>query len=141
MKIDTGITISRTTNSKSGSYIWIEIKDKVSGCRIIETTLTLEDFAMAITGMGHIPCTSEFFEDAPVGKKRQTKIEYLRRPPVSNTFVKASIAKEILEPYEIDDWKARVHDLWNPHHWIALEDGSPGVSVTFERWVGVDKSE
>ncbi len=138
MKLNTHTTISRRTSNISEGYICIEIIDKMSGCTIIETEIGLSDFAMAITGMGRTPSTSEFYFEAPIGKKHEIKTEKLSRLPVTNKFTEALTAKELLAPYEVDGWVGRKHDLRNPNRWCKLEDGSPGISVTFERWVDPD---
>ena len=52
------VTVSRTTSNVEPEYISIKIKDADSKKRI-KVKLSLENYALAITGTSFIPCTGE----------------------------------------------------------------------------------
>jgi hypothetical protein len=126
------ITISRTTSNKSKDYISISFDDATSGCKLIRATMTLEDFAAAVTGLACSPATYEIYREAcdKAGWVRETKRVLLPRLGITERSSKEDI-DEILSPHEVDGWKGRAQDLFNSHNWR----NGDSVLVTFTRFV------
>jgi hypothetical protein len=141
------ISISRTSsNYDNPRPIKITITDTTSGVEAIEASLSLEDFAMALTGMGHITCLFDFNGSGIVGKTR----EFERRDifvPHDNTYRdRDEKIRKLLESHETDGWRARDSDASNSHkcvHPNIKRDGVKGLiqSVLFERWVETPREE
>ena len=64
MKSDTSLTISR--NSKD--EIRIQVRDETSRNNFVTISISLEDFAFAITGLSEIKCSAEVKRLDIVGK-------------------------------------------------------------------------
>ena len=64
MKIDTTLTISRNSKDK----ICIQVRDETSRNNFVTISISLEDFAFAITGLSEIKCSAEVKRLDIVGK-------------------------------------------------------------------------
>lgn len=127
--MDGKITISRTTHSKEGDSIRIRVQDNLSGVSFIEVQMTLENFALALTGLGYVDCGFELFRPDLVGKIEQNKTEFV---PLRDTFWATDEERqEALRAFEVDGWKARNGDIKNSHNYT--KDGK--VKVVFFRHV------
>lgn len=62
------LTISRPTCSDGSRYISIEIGDRDSSLTVIDIHISLEDFAMALTGLAHVPAEVEHWIGSNAGK-------------------------------------------------------------------------
>jgi len=121
------LTISRTT-SNTGHTIRIRIEDDSSGIVFLETEVSLENFALALTSLGYVDCEYELYGLDNIGKKLETKTEIV---PLDNPYRATDEARELaLKPFEIDGWKARQSDIKNHHRY-----NEDTVSVTFSRFV------
>ncbi len=123
------ITFSRPHSNK-GTFPEITIGDRTSGCIFLEIKMTMEDFAQAILGLGHVDCEFETYNLNLIGLKREVKIERVNRPQ-SNDKNKEE-RDWLLKPFEIDGWKAYDQDLYNRNKWIK---GENTVEVSFTRFV------
>lgn len=122
------ITISRTTSSKTGNTIRISIEDDSSSVTFLEVLMSLEDFALALTGQGYIDCNFELQGIQNVGKIRETKTELVS---LANPFRATDEERlDALKPFEVDGWTARFQDIENHHRYQK-----DAVSVTFSRFV------
>ena len=66
MNVNCKVTISRNSNELINVYV----EDTASSIRFLELTMTLTDFAMAITGHGYMPAVGEVHGLEFVGKRR-----------------------------------------------------------------------
>ena len=66
MNIPAKLTISRNSNDE----VAVQIVDALSGARFVDLRLTLEEFAMAITGCAFVPCSGEVRGLDVVGKQK-----------------------------------------------------------------------
>ena len=122
------ITISRTTGRKTENTIRIRIEDDSSSITFLETEMSLEDFALALTGQGYIDCNFELQGIQNVGMILETKTELVS---LANPFIATGEERlAALIPFEVDGWTARYQDIKNHHRYQK-----DAVSVTFSRFV------
>lgn len=134
------IRISRTSSNRGPDTIRIYLEDTISGAQFVTAELTPHDLAMALTGMGDTPCTFEVRGLRVLGKQREVKTE---KVPVPDGWLFAKdgpTSTELLAPFEVDGWRARLGDLTN-HHRCTTLDGAPAYSVTFTRHVDPETGE
>jgi hypothetical protein len=118
------LTISRVSHTRGDDEVRIQVYDEASGCVALIVTVPLAEFASAVTGLAHQPCTAEWLP-APIGKVREHKTVDIR--------VGQSTRDErsgLLAPYEVDGWKGNASDLVNHHR---IRNGV--ASVGFVRYV------
>lgn len=127
------ISISRVSSNQEPDYICVEIRDERAGVIVAMAKLPLENFAAAVTGLGHRPCELTFFDLSKVGMIRENKTETINfSVGILDARMRLSDeARAAMAPFEVDGWKGNPPDLANPHH--RLSDGSHRVN--FERWV------
>lgn len=122
------VTISRTSSNVDGDCVTITLIDESSSCQLVEVSMSMEAFGLAVTGLSRVEC--EYLLTAEnAGKVRQVKTESVALPGGSGIRDKKKAA-EALAPYEVDGWKGRKEDLHNPH---LISGGK--ASVTFIRFV------
>jgi hypothetical protein len=110
MELPGQITISRI--SGDGTHpMRIRITDQVSFAILCDFELSFENFARALTSEAYIPGQLKFFNEAPIGKRRETKAELV---PV-NLLGNKEEAVSAMEAFEINGWKGQRDDLFNPH--------------------------
>lgn len=124
------ITISRYLNSDNESPIHINVQENDSLIEFVDISMTLEDFARALTGSGYIDCGLTFRGLDKIGKVREHKVEPIYTGEQYN-FTKEQ-AKALIEPFEIDGWIGDEKDLQNFHN--QTKDGKHR-NVVFVRWV------
>lgn len=90
------ITISRTSNNE----VRIELMDRNSRIRFVEMTLTLEDYANVITGLGAVEGDIKYRNLEDVGKQKVME----KRSMVLDTDNKDKIKKILLKNHEGDGW-------------------------------------
>lgn len=129
------ITISRVTSSHGDPYIQVSVQDETSRHQFIELTMSMEAFAMAVTGMGAQPLTFDLRGVGYVGKRREIKDELVPRPPSVENARRDEAAAIVLAPFETDGWVGRTDDLWN-HHKAAGDK----QRVLFTRYVDSKES-
>lgn len=131
------ISITRPSYGDEREFIEIALTDKLSGSEFCSVRILLDDFARALTGLGHVACRFDF-HPAVVGMKYEHKTERVKRPTdyVERGADRERVAREAFAPFEVDGWRGRVDDLFNSHRHAG--DGS---MVTFTRHVPVEESE
>ena len=102
MKLEGKISILAHHGNNSG--IEIEIEDNASGIRICTAEISMEAFAQAVTGLSSCPCNITLYQSENIGKKLEVKDELIPYPYSNSEFEK--VIKDLVEPYEIDGWKA-----------------------------------
>lgn len=121
-------SISRWTSSGDPhTGITITLNDETSGTQCVEIHLTIEAFAIAITGGSHQKCEFEW-RPGNVGKFAENKEEIVT---VDWTEKSEAKIRKALAPFEKDGWSARRSDVTNHH--MRTEAGKQ--RVTFFRFV------
>ena len=140
MRLKGNITISKVTQSKGPGYISITISDENSHCTIVNVEVPFEQFALAITGLGHQPCALEYYEGAPIGKVRECKTELIEAPGYVPVLEREAIGRSILAPYEVDGWKGYVDDLFNSNKSVRTKNPDDPIKrrVGFSRYISKD---
>lgn len=142
MKKLEGYISFHVSQTNEGPVPYVRVVDKLSGCAILEAKLTLEDYVLGVLTARHeVPCQIEWNKDGPIGKNRETKEEIVWVPKHYDDKKKSIIA-QALKPFEVDGWKGRVEDCFNPHKWVEKvpPEGKCHVDgnwyrVIFVRWV------
>lgn len=137
MKLKGTITIARSSGDiEGGRNIHIEIRDELSGVEFVDLRMTAEDFGNACVGsLAFRPCEIEIQGLDKIGKKRENKTEKIKFNRFGGGKREGKMLKEVLAPYEVDGWTARIEDLTDGHR--AAGDGCQNVS--FVRWVEVNQ--
>ena len=126
------ISIVRSSSGRE-SWIEIEVGDAVSGCRLVDVKMELETFAEALFGRGYCECQLEYFDQCPVGQRREVKTEVVDASGL-DWRKDTNEAERVLAPFEVDGWKGTVDDLYN-HHRGPVN----ARRVGFVRFVGVEE--
>lgn len=127
------ITIGRW-HSGSGQGISVSVRDDISSTTFFSAELTLEDFALLITGRSDVDCEFILRPDF-VGKRYEIKSETIFVESPHREFTAEEI-RAILEPYEIDGWSGNERDL-NNYHKIRPD----GIRVGFHRYIDLETGE
>lgn len=126
------ITISRPRGSHGPEMVYVELTDELSGTRVVTAKIPVEQFADVLFGMAYTPCVFDFYPEL-VGLKYEHKEEFV---PFDNPGYfqpgeeREKVAAKVFTPFEMDGWKGRVDDLFNPHR-----RGKNGSRVTFVRYI------
>jgi hypothetical protein len=136
-KLKGSITISRPSCSSGEEFITVEVEDRISGCTILKAYIDLAEFSRAITGLGYVKCELDYFSQAPVGKKREVKTEFV---PFEHHYSKDKKKEEArkleaVKPFEVDGWKHHYLDDLGNHHRSATKEGVRGYNIGFIRFV------
>lgn len=132
-KMKGSVSTNRPRGSGNPEYAQIDVNDELSGTRVLTVRIPLKDFAEALFGLAHVECEFDLNPDL-VGKKCEHKQEMV---PIEDGLRYADrsspLAAKALAPFEVDGWKGRVDDLFNPHR-----RGGNSARVTFVRYVEVE---
>lgn len=134
------ISISRLSSS---GEVLVRVEDQASWTTVLELTLSVEEFGLAVTGVSYRPCT--FAVDAArVGLRREHNQELVFVPdgPYAE---RASRAATAVHARERDGWIGRVGDATNGHNVTRTDAMLLGdalvtgdwYTVVFERWVPI----
>lgn len=134
-----GISISRCTSTK-GMVCRIEVNDELSNCRILDLELNFESLGNAMTGLAEQPVRFRLYaKSSRIGKRYEHKRERVKIPDPRHLWTKTdenvAILKEVLKPYEVDGWEARIDDAFNQHCYGKQTDDGFEVTIVFNRWV------
>jgi hypothetical protein len=132
------ITISRTTSNKSEDKVTINITDASTGCCLLKTSMSVEGFGFAVTGLGFQKCDVDLYQEACAiaGYVREHKHELLPQPEMYKGRYTEDEIQAMLTPYEIDGWEGRSEDLFNSHN-----SQGDKVRVLFVRYVPTDAQQ
>lgn len=131
------VSIHRMHGGDGTHPIRIEIEDATSGTRVCEISMSLENFAEAITGLSACKAKGHLW-DGPVGYKSEYKIVNIFMPSgYVRTENQKAVGGKYLAPYEVDGWKGRVDDLFNHHK----NSGENTYRVSFHRHVHPETGE
>ena len=136
MKLPGNVTISRVSFSHGEDYISIKIVDETSKVHFVEAMLSLQDFALAITGRGFMDCELDVRGLDLVGLQREGKKEPVMVPKGS-WDTREERAYAAVRALEVDGWKGRLSDVMNHHNRRADRDTEAAECwmVTYERRV------
>lgn len=138
MKFPGFITISRILSNREDDTISITVIDAVSRCEFVEILVSVEDFGFAITGRSEVDCKVEFREKAPLGKRRETKVELIPEPKEYKEKPEEYVP--LLAPFEVEGWKGQVDTLYNSHNSATGPNGESMRRVTFVRYVDQEET-
>lgn len=99
MNVKCKVTISRN----SSEAINIHVEDDTSRIRFLELTMTLSDFAMALTGHGYMPASGEVHGLENVGKRRESRAASVVYPGSYNA-TRSEMAEWLEENCQEDGW-------------------------------------
>lgn len=129
-KLDAQVTITRQTDMKGQHVAAIRIEEVLSGCILVDVTMSMENFAEGLFSVGNRPAKLTFFNGAVerLGKKSESKTVQV---PCKLGEVPVTKA---LAALEVDGWIVQEED-YNHHN--CTSDGKGGFSyrVTLHRWV------
>lgn len=129
------ITISRWTSNKEPCHgVRITVEDATSKVEFLEVSLTMEQFALAVTGIGCVPCAIDLRGIENVGKQRETKTEQVFIPD-HDLSERDKIAVAAVMKHEVDGWRARREDATNHHNYAGRVEGGTLQRVHFSRFV------
>lgn len=128
-KLRGNITITRVRGGDDKTPVSITIIDETSASEAIEVRLTLNDFAEAMLGLGHVKCGVKWNDSGRIGKKREHKTVMLTRNKSYSSD--QSTEDAIIAPHEIDGWICDRESYRNHHNWC----GDDKVATRFLRWV------
>ncbi len=132
------ITIGRQTGP-SGILIHLQIEDVLSGCRIADLEMNVEDYGHAISGLAGQPCRMKLYPKSweLLGRTRENKTEDVCIPGISGgqrTPTEERLVEEAVKPFEVDGWKADTRNVGNHHYWRRDDVWS----VMFFRYVSAE---
>jgi len=125
------ITLSRySSNQENLTPIHIVVEDDQSGSRFLDLSMSLENFAFMLTGLGYIDCDFEL-NGKYVGKIKEHKTEEIT---VSFKWdITEEDKTEYLKPYEIDGWMGYSKDIGNSHKLVKGKKDT--YTVGFTRYI------
>ncbi len=145
MNLKGKISISRRTGGGVDDSVRIEIVDTNSGIHFCEAELTLENFALALTGLGNVECNYTVRGNELIGKHKEVKTVHLKIPKeVLKSYGKERIAfaRKIAEKEGLfnNGWCGSIDEVDNMHRRRESHaDGSATYDVSLHRYV--DKKE
>ena len=101
---------SYRSNCPDATGFQIELEDRDAGLHLFCADITAEDVANLLVGNRAIEFEADFRGADKIGTILENKTEL-----VECDFSVGGRQSEILEPYEVDGWKARSGDLGNYH--------------------------
>lgn len=136
------ITISRRigNNETEVRPIALVLIDDSSGLCICEILLSLEDFALVLTGQGRVACQVDLNRTDLFGKVLETKQELVLIPDdmLQSSFSSSGDRQRlrtVVAEFEVDGWRGRDDDLFNHHNWRFGPDNRKAALVWFQRYV------
>lgn len=122
------ITISRwSSSSDDPRKITIRVIDETSGVEFISIALSLEELALALTGLGNVDCAYSVQGLRTIGRKAESKEALVPYADAHHT----RHDPKALAALEVNGWKVRESDLKNHHCFLAK-----GIRCVFFRHVG-----
>ncbi len=120
--------------------IRIVVKDEDSGCQVIDISVPLAAFSIALTA-AMVSCTFQLNRSNKIGMIREHKTEQVPLPDFTGITTKRykKAVAAALGPFEVDGWEGSKRDMGNHHRHIKKDDKDFAV-VLFERWVAKARS-
>lgn len=138
-EIDTKITFSKPNNGDN-EKIRIKLEDK-NGVIIVQTEISLENFASAITGSAAIPCVSKMCENINIiNKERENKsvaidISDANLADISNDNFEKFITKK-LQSYKEGCWQINPYYIKSFNsHYVCKKQGKTLYTIPLYRYI------
>jgi len=130
------LSISRVSGGGEHAHIRIELVDENSGVHFLDASLSMKDFALAITGQGDLPVAFTLRGMELVGKVREHKVVEVE-VAAGNWESRELRARAACAMHEVDGWLARWEDALNWHNSIrsSVSHGPSVYRVVYERFV------
>jgi len=132
------IDIVRTRSNERDDFIQMRLRDVGSGSTVIEIQMTVEDFGLAITGLGGTPCAFNLLDVERVGKRREHKSVCVfvpeGQPHSIDTRIRTAIAG-----HETDGWKGNDADAKNWHRRVVSSSIGISYDVQYTRFVDTEE--
>jgi hypothetical protein len=123
------LTISRVDSSRENPVVEIRVMDEISGVTFVEASISMNDFAMALTGMSRQPIEFEVDGLAHIGKRKESMpLEF----PIGNWLTPE------------DGAIAACPEGWEPVLYFGSQsskftrDGQQWARTTAERWADAE---
>lgn len=95
MKVQGAISIHRTQFNQGPDVMTLVLRDETSRINFVEVSMSLEDFALAVTGLACIPCEIEVTELEHVGMRKETALhEFPLACPIYDADIKELARQE-----------------------------------------------
>ena len=143
LELEGAVCINNVTSNRSRErMVRISVDDVVSGVRVIEIAMSLEDFASALFARGDMAATYTVYPRALslLGMRSENKVVVVPLGESSPYKLSDVDLAAILAPYETDGWVARAEDAEN-HHNQSKKGGSWHARVAFFRHVDPETGE
>lgn len=101
------ITISRPQSSRGKEWIRIQIEDEASRSARVTVSVNLDDFARALTGLGHVAMEAEWMGTQKLGTKGENKSEVI--PGIGYDSTGEELVQKA-SAFEVDGWEAELSD-------------------------------
>lgn len=106
-KSDGKITISKI-NTPEGYIMEVSLMDNNSRIEFARAKLSMEQFAEAITGLGHVPCEIKYRDLENVGKKKEKK-PLIFPIPEDNRYSPQIWAENHAQKFADEGWTADIY--------------------------------
>jgi hypothetical protein len=128
VELEATLLITCSHGGDDDKLMHLVVTDEISGCRVCELYMRLDEFAKALMS-SQGKATMEYFPKAPIGMKAENKTELVPFDMYKSGRSEKAIT-EALRPFEIDGWVARRSDMTNGHYQVK-----GGQRVVFFRHV------
>ena len=121
------ISFARVSSSMEDNYMEVTLEDESSSTLVVKAKMSMEDFALMVTGQGHLHCTFRLWGQL-AGMALESKEEVVS---YSGAYRDKEAGREALRPFVLYRWKGRLSDVFNHHR----SKGSDKQRVLFQRYV------
>lgn len=102
------VGISRNNRDK----VNLQIRDEYSGDRVLEVSMTLEQYALVVTGLHGVSVEGVFYDDAHIAQERESQTVTCEKC--------GSFDKDIQSALVLEHFKQN----YEPYGWILQSDGT-----------------
>ena len=115
----------------------ITIYDEMSSSTVCEVTLTPEQLSMALSRLGHTPCSLTVYEKTPErwGKTMENKnFTFVLPPELARVTRDSDALKNYAKTVAPDGWVADAY-FGSQNSFFTNENNEPCARMTIRRWV------
>lgn len=127
----------------SGGLFTIRIEDNVSRTIVCEVSLTPDQLARALASHHISDAEMEWYGAPYVGMRCENATHEVRHRLRYADRDDAVAIAAVLQPFEVDGWRGRRDDLFNPHNYVrrpSLPQGELVSRVAFNRYIPTEES-
>lgn len=127
------ITRSMNMSDPNDRAVNITVTDQVSGTRVLEASMTLHEFALALMGLSEQPMEMEIYTSAPWGLKHENKtipcqvpgdvVHDIRAERGPKRLAYLADLEAALKMHQVDGWKADESSAQNWHNVLGWDAG------------------